>query len=389
MTTAMAVAAPVPARGASSLASERSERALRLAVFTTSYPRHPDDFAGRFVSDAVERLRELGHEVAVVGPGAYRDYGLASDGRGIVANVRRRPWLAPLLAVSMVRSLRRAARDADLVHAHWLAGAVVAALCGRPFVVTLHGSTSLGAYNDFSLCARYPRLVRAVLGRARAVICVSEALTEAVRDAGVSCAVFVPNGIAVPESAGTEAEPPEVLFAGRLTPEKGIDDLVRATEGLNLVVCGDGPLRHLVPQARGFLPRYGGLEQRYAAAAVVACPSRIEGFGVVCAEAMAHGKPVVAYATGGLVNLVRHGETGFLVEPGDVGGLRRALDRLLGDAALRRRLGEAGRARIQARYSWGAVIERTLEVYRDALRGRDCAGSRAPEPGSARGTPLV
>src|SRR5919199_1108349 len=101
-------------------------RPMRVAVFTTSYPRHEDDFAGRFVSDAVERLRARGVEIDVVSPGVYRDYGLTFDGGGIMRSVKRRPWVAPLLAWSMVRTLRRVARRADLVHAHWLAGGVVA-----------------------------------------------------------------------------------------------------------------------------------------------------------------------------------------------------------------------------------------------------------------------
>jgi glycosyltransferase involved in cell wall biosynthesis len=352
-------------------------RRLRLAVFTTSYPRHPDDFAGRFVSDAVERLRALGHDVEVVKPGVYRDFGFACDGRGIMSNVRRRPWLAPLLFVSMVRALRRAARDADLVHAHWLPGGLVAACSGRPFVVTLHGSISGGFLDDFRLCERHPRLVRAVLRRASAVICVSEALTESARRAGVENAVFIPNGIGIPATVRDEAEPLEVFYTGRLSPEKGVQDLARAAEGLNLVVCGDGPLRDLLPQTHGFVPR-AELERHFEAAAVVVVPSRAEGFGVVCGEAMAHGKPVVACATGGLVNLVRHGETGLLVEPGDVAGLRAAIDLLLADADLRRRLGAAARQRIVDHYSWESVIARTLDVYERAVPPAQTRRRRVP-----------
>jgi glycosyltransferase involved in cell wall biosynthesis len=351
---------------------------LRIAVFTTSYPRHADDFAGRFVSDAVARLTELGHTIEVVRPGSFRDFGLAHDGSGIVASIRRRPWLAPLLFVSMVRALRRAACGADLVHAHWLAGAVVAAFCGRPFVVTLHGSVTAGAFDDFSMCRRHPRIVRRILRRAHTVICVSEALHEAVRSAGVENAVFIPNGIAIPETVGEEAQPLEVLYSGRLSDEKGIEELAGACEGMNLVVCGDGPRRDLVPHALGFVPREE-LERRYAAAAVVVCPSRTEGFGVACGEAMAHGKPVVAFATGGLVNLVRDGRTGILVQPGDVQGLRAAVQRLLDDEDLRHRLGRAGRRRIQSRYSWESVIARTVDVY-EAARPRAGTGERRVRP---------
>jgi 2-deoxystreptamine N-acetyl-D-glucosaminyltransferase/2-deoxystreptamine glucosyltransferase len=268
----------------------------------------------------------------------------------------------------MVRALRRAAKDADLVHAHWLAGGVVAALSGKPFVVTLHGTISGGLLDDFKLCRRAPWLVRAVLRRARVVICVSEALADAARTAGARDVVFVPNGIEFPPLRGLEeAEPLEVFYTGRLSREKGIAQLAEATEGLNLVVCGDGPLRPLVPQALGFVSREE-LAQRFARAAVVVCPSLSEGFGVVCGEAMAHGKPVVASAVGGLANLVIDEETGLLVPPGDTAALRAAIDRLLADREARLRMGSAARERIAAHYSWERVTARTLAAYARATR---------------------
>ncbi len=104
----------------------------------------------------------------------------------------------------------------------------------------------------------------------------------------------------------------------------------------------------------------------YERAAVVACPSYREGFGVACAEAMAYGRPVVASAVGGLLDLVVDGETGLLVEPGDVAGLRAALERLLGDPELRKRLGDAGRERIRRHFSWRPVTDATLLAYRAA-----------------------
>ncbi|MGB8004849.1 MAG: glycosyltransferase, partial [Gaiellaceae bacterium] len=157
----------------------------------------------------------------------------------------------------------------------------------------------------------------------------------------------------------------EVLYAGRLSPEKGVLELVEAADGLNLVVAGDGPLRHRVPGARGFVP-HDALEQLYRRAAVVVCPSRREGFGVACLEAMAHGRPVVATSVGGLRDLVVDGETGFLIPPRDPAALRSALDRLLSDPELRRRLGSAGRERAKVQFGWDAVTDATLAAYAEA-----------------------
>ena len=82
---------------------------------------------------------------------------------------------------------------------------------------------------------------------------------------------------------------------------------------------------------------------------------------------MAHGKAVVAGATGGLLGLVRDGETGLLVEPGNPKELRAAIDRLLADPALRKRLGENARAWITELCSWDKVIAETIETYEQAL----------------------
>lgn len=330
---------------------------LRIAVFTTSYPRGADDPAGRFVADAVERLRGRGVRVEVVHPE------LPGDG-AVFAKLKRAPWRAPGFVLRSVAALRRA--DCDLVHAHWLLSGLVAALARRPFVLTLHGSGSAGRYSDLELARRRPRLVRAILRRARLVICVSESLAQAARTCGANEVRVIPNGIAVPDTVGSEAEPAEVLYAGRLSSEKGIEELAEACAGLNLVVAGDGPLRPLVPAALGFLG-HDELAQRYRRAALVVCPSRSEGFGVVCAEAMAHGKPVVATAVGGLTELVRHGRTGLLVEPGSPRALRAAIDHLLANPGLRRRLGEAARADVSQRLAWPAVTAATIDAYRRAL----------------------
>ena len=158
-----------------------------------------------------------------------------------------------------------------------------------------------------------------------------------------------------------EAPQAHVLFAGRLSPEKGIADLVAAAHDLPLVVAGDGPLRDLVPDALGFVG-HDELERLYDEAAVVVLPSYREGLPLAVLEAMAHGRPVVATRVGGIPDLVEDGATGFLVEPGDVDGLRAALLRLLADPELRRRLGNEARRRVR-RCSWEAVAAETLDAY--------------------------
>ena len=334
----------------------QAARPPKVVVVTSSYPRHQQDYAGRFVADAVDELRRRGLEVEVVHP-----RGRDADGGGLARTIRRRPWLVPKLYLSLVRAARRAARDADLVHAHWLAGAAVARFAGKPFVVTLHGTGSAGRLADLELAARAPWLVRFLLSPARSVICVSDRLAEAVSACGIETRM-IPNGVRIPAAVTAEDEEPYVLYAGRLSAEKGIRELAEATEGLRLVAAGDGPLRELLPGALGFVP-HDELERLYERAAVVVCSSHREGLPLCVIEAMAFGRPVVATAVGGIPQLVEDGRTGFLVPPGDPAALRDALERVLGDRELRARLGEAGRERIAKLCSWDVVTEATIDAY--------------------------
>ena len=329
---------------------------MKVAVLTTSYPRGPDDVAGRFVADAVEHVRARGVEMVVVSPASFRHFGIAY-GHGIVGNLRARPWLILLLPLFLWNFRRAVPRDADLVHAHWLAAGAVAATLRTPFVVQVWGT-------DLELARRAPWVVRWILRRARVVVAASTVLAEQARALGAPDVRVIPSGVALPDDVGEPDEPPHVLYVGRLSREKGVLELVEACAGLPLVVVGDGPLRERVPGAVGFVAP-GRLGPYYRAAAVVAAPSLREGYGVAAREAMAWARPVVAGAVGGLTDAVEDEVTGLLVPPGDVPALRAALERLLGDPELRARLGAA--ARVNAP-SFDAETGALVAVYDEAAR---------------------
>ena len=335
---------------------------MRVCVLATSYPRSDDDIAGAFVRDAVEGVRAEGVEVEVVSPASFRHYGIAY-GSGIVGNLRRRPWLAfalPLFFLSYARAARRAARGADLVHAHWLPSALPALATRRPFVLQLWGT-------DVELARRARRPARRLIQRAQLVVAASEALATAARELGARDVRVLPSGVALPEAVGAPENPPHALYVGRLSEEKGVLELVEAANGLPLVVVGVGPLRDRVPGALGFVAP-AALGPYYERAAVVVCPSRREGYGVVAREAMAHGRPVVATAVGGLTDAVEDDVTGLLVPPRDPPALRAALARLLGDAELRSRLGAAAREHARERFGREAAARATVALYRDVAR---------------------
>lgn len=334
---------------------------MRVLVLTTSYPRHPGDFAGLFVRDAVEQIRARGVEVEVVSPTSFRHYGIAY-GDGVVNNLRAKKWrvlLLPLFFLGFARAARKAARDADVVHAHWLPSLVAGIATRKPLVVQLWGT-------DVELAKRFPRLSRRLLRRAEIVVCASTTLAADARALGARAVRVIPSGITVPDTTAEPAEPPHVLFVGRLSEEKGIRDLVEAAEGLPLVVVGDGPLRSLVPDTAGFV-LHDELGPYYERAAVVCVPSRREGYGMTAREAMAHGRAVVATGVGGLAEAIDDEVNGLVVAPGDPAALRHALERLLADAGLRARLGEAAREKARASYAWPAATAATIAVYEDAL----------------------
>ena len=335
---------------------------MKVVVLTTSYPRTAEDVAGTFVRDGVEALRSAGVEVAVVSPADFRHFGIAF-GDGIVNNLRSSPWKVlalPLFLLGFARAARRAGREADVVHAHWLPSVIPALATRKPIVLQLWGS-------DTALARRVRPLARRMLRRARVVVCASTHLAEEARELGARDVHVIPSGVAIPEAVGRPHDPPHALYVGRLSEEKGVRDLAEVAAGLSLVVVGDGPLRGLFPKAVGFVPP-SELGPFYERAAVIVVPSRREGYGVAAREAMAYGRPVVATAVGGLVDVVENGVTGLLVPPGDAAALRSALERLLADAELRAQLGAAARERVVRDASWAAAAERLLDVYAEASR---------------------
>ncbi len=178
---------------------------------------------------------------------------------------------------------------------------------------------------------------------------------------------------------------PIVLFVGRLVAYKGVDVLIEAASSLSVhvVVAGDGPMRsawaaHAAAVARRATFEFpGALSDRDVkawmhAAEVLVLPSvtRAEAFGVVQLEAMASGTPVISTnVPSGVPWVNRHGETGLVVTPGDVPALRRAIETLLADAALRSRFGAAGMARVRSDFTLDGMADRFVSLCEE-IAGR-------------------
>lgn len=181
--------------------------------------------------------------------------------------------------------------------------------------------------------------------------------------------ILAPYFAAVPETARFSPQPDAgtLLYVGRIVPEKGLGHLLGAMQQVSadarLIVNGDGPARHdmeALAQRLGLRDRveFIGWTPReellacYREAAVVVMPSVWpEPFGLAGIEAMAYGKPVVAFRAGATPEWLAHGETGFLVERGDIDGLAWRIRELLADPALRLRMGRAAKVRVSHEFS--------------------------------------
>jgi glycosyltransferase involved in cell wall biosynthesis len=179
---------------------------------------------------------------------------------------------------------------------------------------------------------------------------------------------------------------PRLLCVGRLIPIKGHVVLLRAfaaakreVPSLELEVAGRGPLEPAlralakelgIADSVRFLGYVSPIQEAIERAAIVVVPSLGEGFGMVALEAMERARPVIAASIGGLGELVRDGETGLLVPPGEAKPFAESIVRLASDLPLAAKMGRAGRRRALADFLEERCIARTELLYEEALNGR-------------------
>ncbi len=313
------------------------------------------------------------------------------EGMGIPVHcLGGRRGLSPALLTRLRRLIR--SRRIDLVHAH-LPTMGIAARIASPVPVV---------YTEHNIAPSYrlpTRIInRMTYGRNRAVIAVSGAVGRTVESYPGPPAIVIPNGVACrvePQAAqqarqelGLGPDAPVVAHVGNIRPGKGHDVLIDAAAILQqrrpdvtIVSIGGekypGDLERVRERAEqaGLGNRLRFLGRRpdaldFVAAADLFCnPSTVEGLPVAVLEAMALGRPVVATAAGGVPGIVKNDETGFLVEPEDPRALATAIERLLGDRARAKLMGEAARALVESEYGLEPMIRATEDVYRQVLHG--------------------
>ncbi len=329
---------------------------------------------------------------------------------------------AALEALSLNLSQVKALSGVDVVHTHtWyvsMAGFLAKKLYKVPFVLTTHSLEPLRAWKAEQLGAGYDLsswIERTAILDADAVIAVSKGTKEdilRVYPVDPDKVHVIYNGIDLNEyqqtpdtsalvKYGVDPSTPFVLFVGRITRQKGVTHLVEAIRYMppntQVVLCAGAPdtpeiaaeMRAKVEEAKKTNPNVVWIEkmvtkpeviQMYSHARVFCCPSVYEPFGIINLEAMACRAAVVASATGGIKEVVVDGETGFLVpfEADAVTGfpirtekfardLGARVSELLADPARCRAFGDAGRKRVEDVFSWTAIADQTIELYKTLI----------------------
>jgi glycosyltransferase involved in cell wall biosynthesis len=335
------------------------------------------------------RLRERGWDVRMLmlhedEPGAW-EFARDLERRGVSLDaIRVRADVDPIAFAQIVGYLVRA--RPSILHTHLVHGETYGLLAGTAARVPVRFSTKHG-FNEFREMPYFGLADRAVASLAHVEIAISRGLARYLEEVegfdGESFEIvhygIEPDG----EPAPYMGAAPRLLCVGRLIPIKGHIVLLRAfaaarreVPGLELEIAGRGPLEPAlralaremgVADAVRFLGHVTPIQSAIERAAIVVVPSMGEGFGMVALEAMERARPVIAAAIGGLGEIVRDGETGLLVPPGEAEPLADAIVRLAGDPELAQRMGDAGRRRALARFLQVFCTERTELLYEDAL----------------------
>ena len=272
-------------------------------------------------------------------------------------------------------------------------GRVAARAAGTPVVVTAEMAVDLWkTRGHLAIDRRLASWSDMVVGNSKAVV-------DFYRDAGLpdSRLVMIPSGIepgdppeidtdraAVRAEFGWPADAPLVLFAGRLMPQKGVDDLIAALDilqhvrpQLKTLIAGAGPQRSELEETAHafqlddkvkFLGHREDVPRLLAASDLLVLPSLYEGMPNIVLEAMRHRKPVVATAAPGTTEVVVDGETGLLVPVKNFQGLARAIRQMIDDPELSRKFGEAGRARVELEFGVDRMVTRFAELYETIAR---------------------
>jgi len=308
-----------------------------------------------------------------------------------------------LEAFSLDLALVKDPIDSEIVHAHtWymsLAGFYSKQLYGAKLVTTVHSLEPKRPWKAEAIGNAYRLSTWAEqtgLTASDKIIAVSRADRDDIVDCyGINSnrIEVIPNGVDIEKYRKKEdpsvlrkygIKKPYVLFLGRLSRQKGVFETLKASDGLPkevklVLVTGKADERGLENKLAKEVRRRKNIlwidkmltEEEtvalYSDAEVFVSPSVYEPFGIMNLEAMACSLPVVSTKVGGIKDVVLDGETGILVSPRSPVEIVEAVNKLLGDPLLAKRMGEKGRKRVEKEFSWETIAQKTLALYESLL----------------------
>jgi alpha-maltose-1-phosphate synthase len=383
---------------------------LKVTYFTKEYPPHIYGGAGvhiknlaatmaRFMDVEVRCIGEQSGDTGRIKVRGYQGWSRMNEGGNPLFN-------SALGTFSTNLSMVRDPIDSDIVHSHtWygaLAGHMAKLLYDVPFVATVHSLEPLRPWKAEQLGRSYHLTTwveKIALECADRIVAVSQHVRAEILehfDVDPEKIAVIHNGIDVEAWRPTTSKDTlralgitgdYILFVGRASRQKGLAHLLDAMEhvdtSVRLVCCtaaADTPevekelCDRMAKQERVLLVGTMLSEQQamelYANAAVFVCPSVYEPFGIINLEAMACETPVVASAVGGIQEVVVKDTTGRLVPPADPRALADAINGLLRDRPLAKRMGKAGRLRVEQSFSWVSIATQTRDMYLQVIQGR-------------------
>ena len=413
--------------------SESPAKPLKVCLISSCYALSEEDRHASFLVESNRHLRERGVEVSVFAPSYCGCRSHTIDGlkvrrfryffsrweklthmEGAPTRVRS-PFYMVVAVFYIVLGLFQAVwfcrgKKFDIIHVHWpfpqaIWGYVVSRIYRVPMVITFHGAEVLLAKKFFFV--KY--FLRHSLRNAAAITCNSSFTAGRVRELGVDRTIeVIPYGVTVdvkPRAEEKESQQIDLLYAGRLIERKGVEYLLKAMPQVresidaHLHVVGDGDilpqLEQLANELRigdhvtfhGFVSN-AELENQYRQADVFVLPAiedrrgDTEGLGVVLVEAISYLTPVVASNVGGIVDIVKDGETGLLVEQKNPEKLAAAIVRIVEDQELREKVVAGGLQHVQSYLDWGRITDHLMSVYRSVLPADKSLDDRQIQPAS-------
>jgi glycosyltransferase involved in cell wall biosynthesis len=390
-------------------------RSLRIAILGSTYPRNDGDHEVPWLRESVRRLAARGHKVTVIVPAylgskdheidgvqvrrfryAPARWEMLTHGEGAPNKLEKNPALK-LLSLSYLVSGAWAVwkicrqEHIDVLHVHWpfphgLMALLPDWLLGCKVVYSCHSA-------EFALAARSKlstSLLAFCLRRSFAITANSTHTAGLVQQVAGREAQIIPWGATIhvdPTAKPIPQEIPLLLFSGRLIERKGFDILLRAMlarQKVRLMITGDGHCRaewESLAQSLGLggAVAFAGFVSNaelsslfrscsiYVHPAIYDSKGDTEGQGVVLVEALSNRRPVVASAVGGIVDVVKDGQTGILVPEKNPDAIAKAVLRLIEDPDYARQLGDQGYAHARNYFDWDRIMDQYNALYSESV----------------------